>query len=311
MGDPAADMPASRAGWLRPWDDRQAPWTNGLGAGTSAAAAWRRLGRAYAVIAAFLFLVDCINIASTLYDARRMGRPLAVLEPVTWEFTSGIAQVCSCGVIYLALAWATPGRSSWRRVLPTHILASLIFSALHTGLMTLLRIPVYAARGLSYRLPPFGDVIYEYRKDIIAYLVLAALFWLFCRPGSRAGSAADPAETTPAQVAATFDIVEGANIMRAPLRQILAVRAAGNYVEFLLEDGRRPLMRAALSRIEGRLERHGFLRTHRSWIVNPACLNGLLAVGSGDYRLLLGAGAEAPLSRRFPQALERLKQATV
>jgi len=97
-------------------------------------------------------------------------------------------------------------------------------------------------------------------------------------------------------------------VRRTPVRQILAVRAAGNYVEFLLDDGRRPLMRAALAGVEEKLSSFGFVRTHRSWIVNPARVTRLQAAGSGDYRLELGPDAEASLSRRFREALQRLKQ---
>jgi DNA-binding LytR/AlgR family response regulator len=51
---------------------------------------------------------------------------------------------------------------------------------------------------------------------------------------------------------------------------------------------------------------HGFVRTHRSWLVNPARVTGLRPEGSGDYAVELGA-VEAPLSRRFPQALAALR----
>jgi len=89
---------------------------------------------------------------------------------------------------------------------------------------------------------------------------------------------------------------------------IITATAAGNYVEFRLQDGRRPLMRATLSRVEATLSAHGFVRTHRSWLVNAAHLRSVAAEGSGDYQLELHDGVQAPLSRRFPQALARLRQ---
>ena len=89
--------------------------------------------------------------------------------------------------------------------------------------------------------------------------------------------------------------------------EIVAATAAGNYVEFALEDGRRPLMRASLGAVETALAPHGFVRTHRSWLVNAARVRALTAAGSGDFRLDLGCGLTAPLSRRYPGALARLK----
>jgi DNA-binding LytR/AlgR family response regulator len=105
---------------------------------------------------------------------------------------------------------------------------------------------------------------------------------------------------------ASFDIRDGARLVRVPVSEILAVRSAGNYAEFLLADGRRPLMRSSLGALETGMAEHGFLRTHRSWLVNPSRVTGLRPEGSGDYAIELGA-VEAPLSRRFPQALSTLR----
>ena len=82
--------------------------------------------------------------------------------------------------------------------------------------------------------------------------------------------------------------------------------SAGNYVEVLLADGRRPLMRATLAAVEVELERFGFVRVHRSWLVNTGRVTGLRPEGSGDWTVELGS-VEAPVSRRFPDALARLK----
>jgi DNA-binding LytR/AlgR family response regulator len=96
-------------------------------------------------------------------------------------------------------------------------------------------------------------------------------------------------------------------VSREAARVSAVAPARSLYVEFLLRDERRPLMRASLSEIETALGPSGFLRTHRSWVVNPAQVRLLKPSGSGDYRLALEGGAEAPVSRRFPKALAKLK----
>jgi DNA-binding LytR/AlgR family response regulator len=116
--------------------------------------------------------------------------------------------------------------------------------------------------------------------------------------------AAEPAARDAAPL--SFDIRDGTRLVRAPLDEIVAVRSAGNYVEFLLSDGRRPLMRSPLASVEEQLADLGFVRTHRSWLVNAARVTGLRPEGSGDYAVELG-DLEAPLSRRFPQALATLR----
>jgi DNA-binding LytR/AlgR family response regulator len=93
------------------------------------------------------------------------------------------------------------------------------------------------------------------------------------------------------------------------LSEILAITSAGNYVEFALQDGRRLLMRSPLSAVENDLEGRGFVRTHRSWLVNEAAVTGLQPEGSGDYGVTLGS-LTVPLSRRFPASLARLRGGT-
>jgi DNA-binding LytR/AlgR family response regulator len=51
---------------------------------------------------------------------------------------------------------------------------------------------------------------------------------------------------------------------------------------------------------------HGFVRVHRSWLVNAMQMTGLKPQGSGDYAVELGA-LTVPLSRRFPEALAKLR----
>ncbi|MDP3299416.1 MAG: LytTR family DNA-binding domain-containing protein, partial [Phenylobacterium sp.] len=76
--------------------------------------------------------------------------------------------------------------------------------------------------------------------------------------------------------------------------------------EFRLRDGRRPMMRGSLAALEAELGTADFLRTHRSWLVNARAVTGLKPEGSGDYSVSLD-GLEAPLSRRYPEALKRLR----
>ena len=131
---------------------------------------------------------------------------------------------------------------------------------------------------------------------------MAAAFWLALRLLQPQATASTPGR-------ATFDIRDGARLIRAPVADIVCVASAGNYAQFTLADGRRPLMRATLSSLEAKLAPHGLVRTHRSWLVNAGRVRALAADGSGDFTVELEGGQTVPLSRRFPQALERLRTA--
>lgn len=274
--------------------------TSGARVGASGA---RLLARAYLAITALLVLVTFIDVMTALDDARRSHEALAPVLPLALEFTSAIASLIACGAGYLALRLAAPSREHLGRQIGVHVGASFVYSAIHVSVMTVLRTLAFAAAGARYHWS-VADLPYEYRKDTLAYIVLTGVFWLLTRPG---GAAVEAPAAPPSAGPATFDIHDGHVLFRAPVADIVAARAAGNYVEFLLTDGRRPLMRASLRDVEAKLAPAGFLRTHRSWLVNEARIRALVPAGSGDFRIDLGGDVCAPLSRRYPAALAKAR----
>jgi hypothetical protein len=274
--------------------------TTGAWRGIDGAAAARVALKAYPVILLLLIFVDAQNVFSEVREHARGGHPIPVWQPAVWEATSGVAFLVFAPIVYLAATFAPPRAGGWLRFALVHPPASVLFSLLHIVGMGLIRIAVYALVGLRYGGRQF-DFIYEYPKDIPAYVIFACLIWLIQELDTR--RAAQPEPTA----AATFDIKDGARVIRTPVTDILALSSAGNYVEVVLADGRRPLMRSTLAAAEKALGAHGFVRTHRSWLVNPARVRELTATGSGDFILKLEGGVEAPLSRRFREALLRLQ----
>jgi hypothetical protein len=300
MTDGARDNPEHWADRRPRRDGAAAPVTSGARAGTSGA--WRAAG-AWLLVAALLGLVTFVNVMTIMDDARRRGVRLPLALPLTLELTSAVAGLSAATIIWFAVRAAPPGCGPLWRIVAVHAGGSLAFSGAHVGLMTLLRTALFAMAGGRYDWS-FGELPYEYRKDLVTYVVVAALFWLLSRSGPATADAGGDAASAPA----TFDIRDGASILRVAVGEILAARGAGNYVEFALEDGRRPLMRASLGAVEAQLAPHGFLRTHRSWLVNAGRVREVAAAGSGDFRLDLGCGLTAPLSRRYPEALATLKR---
>jgi DNA-binding LytR/AlgR family response regulator len=258
------------------------------------------LFRAYCVIVPLILLATVVNTLSTVYDLQRAGHEVALWKPLSWEVSSAIALMAAALITHIASRLAPPGKAGWTRMLLVNALATLPFSAIHTGGMFGLRSLVYLAEGEHYGFSAW-DILYEYRKDLLTYAILYGAFRITMRP-KMALPAAKPANET------LFDIVDGARLHRVPLGEIVSLRAAGNYVEFVLAGNERPLMRGSLQDMQDRLSPHGFLRTHRSWIVNPARVRQIKAIGSGDFQLTLENGEEAPLSRRFPEALTRLRE---
>ncbi len=251
---------------------------------------------AYAAVALIVGVINTLNVMSAAHDWPR----LKLIEPVIWEGSSWLSLVASFWIVWLAWRLAPlQVRPRWRLVI--HVPAAAIFSFAHVGGFVLLRILAYRALGGHYHVGHFwAGFLYELRKDSFGYVMFLLGMALIEHLLNQQQPITPPGQNP------TFDIRDGAKLTRVPVAEILAVTSAGNYVEFLLKDGRRLLMRTPLSAVESELSGRGFVRTHRSWLVNETAVTGLTPQGSGDYGVALGA-LTAPLSRRFPDALARLR----
>ena len=254
------------------------------------------LWRAWPIFALAVVALNTVNTFTEMQD--QPGLPW--VYPAVSQATSALTAICAVPIGYLAYRIAPPeSRPLWRVAL-VHLGGLLAFTTAHVGGFYLLRRLAFRLLELPYGYDLSQRFVYELRKDAFGYALAMAALWGLSRLQTQKQSS--PAPSPPA----TFDIRDGAKVLRVAVSDILAVTSAGNYVEFVLADGRRPLMRSPLGTIEAQLGQHGFVRTHRSWLVNAGRVTELRPEGSGDYAVGLGA-VEAPLSRRYPDALARLR----
>lgn len=267
--------------------------TNGDPSGTDGERVW--LTTAWAVAAAVVCGVGVINVFS-ITEARP---DLGLARPAIWEASSAIGHVASAWIPLFLTLWSLKSRRPPWLTWSVHVPGAVAYSVLHVAVLLALRHLAYAAMGDRYDFGPLvPEFLSELRKDVLAYVLIGVTYWLVRRLRLQA---------TPPTAPVVFDIRDGARLVRAPIADILAVSSAGNYAEFVLADGRRPLMRSSLAALESQLAPRGFVRTHRSWLVNATRVTGLKPEGSGDYAVELGE-LTVPLSRRFPDALARLRQ---
>lgn len=255
--------------------------------------------RAWGLLAVFMLLLTTVNALSL--DHEHAG--VDPVEPFVWEYSSALtAIVLMPGVGWLARRAPPTGR--WMRFAAIHVAGSLAYCALHVGGFVLIRKAIYDMFGGHYGMTGF---LYEYRKDAISYALFVAVFWT-AEWIARLLSQGQPAADEPSKSATLYAIRDGARTLWTPLDKIVAVTSARNYVEFHLADGVHALVRASLTKVEADLADAGLLRTHRSWLINPAYVRTLEPAKGGDYRLGLTTGLVAPLSRRFPDAVDTLRQ---
>ncbi len=250
----------------------------------------------FAAAAIIAGVFNTLNVITVHHDLPQWG----LMGPIVGEASSWLTLMAFFWIPWIAYRLAPP-RVKPRGLLLLHFPVALAYSFTHVVGFNALRQLVYWLAGTPR---PFQlHFPYEFRKDVFAYALFIGGFTLMERLLRQQQLIQIPGQSL------TFDIRDGAKLTRVRLSDILAISSAGNYVEFALADGRRLLMRSPLSAVESDLAGRGFVRTHRSWLVNEAAVTGLQPEGSGDYGVTLG-DLTAPLSRRFPAALARLRTGT-
>jgi hypothetical protein len=97
------------------------------------------------------------------------------------------------------------------------------------------------------------------------------------------------------------------SILLLDLADILAVQAEGNYVSL------RPrinsyLVHESLSSIAEKLKPYGFIRIHRSAVVNISAVEEIQPLATGEYRLRVKGGQEYLVTRTYKHNLRDLAQ---
>jgi DNA-binding LytR/AlgR family response regulator len=99
-----------------------------------------------------------------------------------------------------------------------------------------------------------------------------------------------------------LEIRDGARRVWLDPAEILWAEAAGNYVELHLA-GRSWLQRQTLAALEEELADQGFVRIHRSRLVNRHRVRDITSNDSGDFTVTLDDGRQITGGRRWRDAL--------
>lgn len=224
----------------------------------------------------------------------RNNRDIAVWEPFTWEYSSGIAILL---LIPLLLAFdrrfpLTP--ETWKRHLGFHVLATIPFSLCHVGLMVWMRKLVYALNQGFY---DFGDLpfelFYEFRKDFLSYVFILAVIYGYRFYRAKTSGAAYSQEDT--QASPRFLIKKNGQTLKVTAHEVDWIEAAGNYVLLHVGSQVHPL-RDTMKGI-GDVLGPRFFRCHRSSIVNLDRVTGTKSLGGGKMAVILSSGETIPCNK--------------
>ncbi len=252
--------------------------------------------------------VGTVNVMTLLTEAQRTKTPLDVGIPLVLEFSSISILVALIPAMSVFVRMVPPERLQWAIVLPFYLGMSIAFSALHVlGMVTLRKIMFWAFWGHSYIFfdAPFTDLLYEYRKDLLPFSVIALVFYLVRRVEGKRYEVINGKSEPPGRLM----LKSGSRTMWLDAAAFDWASAAGNYVE-LHGNGTSHLARMTLLPLEDLLARSGVavVRVHRSRIVNRAKVREVLPTRDGDFVVRLLNGTEVRGSRRYREILARHEQ---
>jgi DNA-binding LytR/AlgR family response regulator len=198
---------------------------------------------------------------------------------------------------------------AWLRFVALHLAAASVFSLLHILGMVGIRTAGYALAGSVYHFDYQGDLllpsVYEWRKDVLTYAANAMCYWVWGVWLAQQAALALLAAPRPTAAEPRIEIRDGARIALVDPAQIAWIEAAGNYVE-IHAGGTTHLARGTLAAFAEKLAGRGFVRVHRSRIINRSRITGFRPTSSGDLEITLDDGSVVGGSRRFRDAMENV-----
>jgi hypothetical protein len=275
---------------------------------------WRLSARAtWALVwLTYYFLPTTINVLSVLSEHKRDGHPIAVWEPMCWEYSSALGGLAALPLVYLGINRAPGWARAPLRTLGLHLLLMAAYGLVHISLMMGQRIILYALLGGHYQHGgTWADVfLYEVRKDALTYLLAAAILTMGRQlvrlsrvvalvEAQQAAAISAPVVSAPAPEPPTrLELKVGTRRVFVAPEEIIQVSAAGKYVEVMTAE-RVHLVRRSLADIQTDLPSHLFVRVHRSRLLNRATIQRVDSRPSGDLDITLTTGLTVTASRRY------------
>lgn len=267
----------------------------------SVTSGWARVEwRPWVFIALVGLIVTVVNASSDLMEMRRAGLNFAWWEPVVWEVTSASVIVALAPLIGLAVQRWPPKQGQLLRTGALYFALTFPLAGVHILGMWALREAVYWFGGERYGF--FDDgfalvALYEWRKDVLTFALIGGVYWVFHILAQR--SAAAPALAGDERI----EVRDGGAVVFLAASDITHLEAAGNYVE-VHAGGKTHLVRGTLAAWEVRLAPRGFVRVHRSRLVNRAKISAMKPRSSGDIDITLTNGLSVQGSRRYRATLQ-------
>jgi len=255
----------------------------------------------YGWVALLVVAAGCVNVLSAAQHGA--ANWAALRGPVLDEITSALVIICLLPLIKHSVdRLATT--ADRRIALIVIALAMMAYALLHITFMVSLRYPLYGLFGSGYDFSWHDNFATEFRKDLVSAFMISVVFWLVDR--KVAAPAPMVAQVGPDARRPEIWLRDGAKSIRLDPVQIVSVTSAGNYVEFALADARH-LIRGTLTAEEARLKPFGFVRIHRTRLINVTRVVAIETRSNGDFAAKMDTGDMIGGSRRYRDAVAVIK----
>jgi DNA-binding LytR/AlgR family response regulator len=116
-----------------------------------------------------------------------------------------------------------------------------------------------------------------------------------------------PTQTVAMEKSARIAIKAKRSIFFIDAADVIGGEAKGKYV-LLLHTSSSHMLRESISTMEEKLNLHGFVRIHRSVLVNAAMVEEMHPSSTGEYVLRVRGGREFTVTRTYKKNLQLLAQ---
>lgn len=253
-----------------------------------------------------------INASSNVMESMRSGDgAFSPWEPFVWELSSAYTSMALIPLIalfskYYRWDWQQPSRTILK-----YMGMALTFCILHVSGMVIIREFVYAFTDSEYRFATdlaslLFEFIYEARKDVWSFF-----FFVLAIEAYRYAISQWLGNITPIFESSTKNDQEQAKTLPEVLlvkkmgkefliksKEVQWAESSGNYLNLHVNNAVYP-MRITMSEFAQQAAIFGFIRTHRSQIVNSHHIKHIEKQASGDSSITLQDGTCLKLSRRY------------